>query len=325
MKFQCRWISGCPWLNRVVSPIVLLLTAACTHAAEPWWKNAVIYEVYPRSFADTNGDGIGDLNGIAAHLDYLKNLGVDAIWIAPFYPSPLVDFGYDVADYRNVAPEYGTLADFDRLAAEAKKRNVHVLIDLVVNHTSNQNPWFLESKSSKTNPKADWYVWHDAKPGGGPPNNWGGRNGSSWEWVPGRQQYYYHHYAIEQPDLNWRNPEVREAVFNVMRFWLKHGASGFRLDGISNLYEDAELRDEPPHQQASGSARPGDPEAPGRAAGFRVSVRTSNLPETFAAFKMLRKVADEFPDTVLVAQVQAANMAVLAQAYGENRDAFKLP
>src|SRR3954452_9548311 len=134
MKFQCSWISGCPWLNRVVSPIVLLLTAACTHAAEPWGKNAVIYKVYPRSFADTNGDGIGDLNGIAAHLDYLKNLGVNAIWIAPFSPSPLVDFGYDVADYRNVAPEYGTLADFDRLAAEAKKRNIHVFIDLVVNH-----------------------------------------------------------------------------------------------------------------------------------------------------------------------------------------------
>ena len=245
MKIRYCWISRSRWLNAAVNAIVLLLLAAASaNAAEPWWKNAVIYEIYPRSFADTNGDGIGDLNGITAHLDYLKNLGVDAIWIAPFYPSPLVDFGYDVADYLNVAPEYGTLADFDRLASEAKKRNIHVLIDLVVNHSSNQNKWFLESKSSRTNPKADWYVWHDAKPGGGPPNNWGGRNGSSWEWVPERQQYYYHHYAIEQPDLNWRNPEVREAVFNVMRFWLKRGAYGFRLDGISNLYEDAELRDE---------------------------------------------------------------------------------
>ncbi len=323
MKLRDSRISRSLWLNGALNAIVLLLfVARGAAAAEPWWKNAVIYEIYPRSFADTNGDGIGDLNGVTAHLDYLKDLGVDAIWMAPFYPSPLVDFGYDVADYMNVAPEYGTLADFDRMASEAKKRNIHVLIDLVVNHTSNRNSWFLESKSSKTNPKADWYVWHDAKPGGGPPNNWGGRNGSSWEWVPERQQFYYHHYAIEQPDLNWRNPEVREAVFNVMRFWLKHGAYGFRMDGISNLYEDAELRDEPSPQVAgAGTAPAGAPGGPGRGG----NTRTSNLPETFAAFKMLRKVTDEFPDTVLVAQVQAASTADLAKAYGENRDAFQLP
>ncbi len=312
-------------LNAVVSASALLLLAAVgAAAAEPWWKNAVIYEIYPRSFADTNGDGIGDLNGITAHLAYLESLGVDAIWIAPFYPSPLVDFGYDVANYVNVAPEYGTLADFDRLAAEARRRHIHVLIDLVVNHTSNQNPWFLESKSSRTNPKADWYVWHDPKPGGGPPNNWG-RNGSAWEWVPERKQYYYHHYAIVQPDLNWRKPEVREAVFNVMRFWLKRGASGFRMDGISNLYEDAELRDEPSNQPAGGPGPQAIQGAPGRAAGFGRNTYTSNLPETFAAFKMLRKVADEFPDTVLVAQVQAGSAADLARAYGDNRDAFQLP
>jgi alpha-glucosidase len=315
------------WLNQIMSPLVLLLLAACASAAEPWWRNAVIYEIYPRSFADTNGDGIGDLNGITAHLDYLKNLGVDALWIAPFYPSPLVDFGYDVKDYQNVAPEYGTLADFDRLASEAKKRNIHVLIDLVVNHTSNQHPWFLESKSSKTNPKADWYVWRDAKPAGGPPNNWGGRNGSSWEWVPERQQYYYHHYAIVQPDLNWRNPEVREAVFNVMRFWLKRGASGFRMDGISNLYEDAELRDEPARPApATGPQGAQDGVAgPGRPGGFGANTRTSNLPETFAAFKMLRKVTDEFPDAILIAQVQSISAPELARAYGDNRDAFQLP
>jgi alpha-glucosidase len=180
----------------------------------------------------------------------------------------------------------------------------------------------VASKSSRTNPKADWYVWHDGNPQGGPPNNWSNRNGSSWEWVPARQQYYYHHYAIEQPDLNWRNPQVREAVFNVMRFWMKHGASGFRMDGISNLYEDAELRDEPSRSQPT---RQGDPEAPGRAAGFTVNVRTSNLPETFEAFKMLRRVTDEFPNTVLVAQVQAASTSVFVQAYGEKRDAFQLP
>src|SRR3954453_8272952 len=144
MKFQCSWISGCPWLNRVVSPIVLLLTAACTHAAEPWWKNAVIYKVYPRSFADTNGDGIGDLNGIASHLDYLRNLGVDAIWITPCYPSPQVDFGYDVSDYRNIDPMYGTLHDFDRLASAAQQRHIRIIMDLVPNHTSDQHPWFKE-------------------------------------------------------------------------------------------------------------------------------------------------------------------------------------
>ena len=326
MKIAETWTGRSRWLARSVTSIVLLVSAVVSSsAAESWWEHAVIYEIYPRSFADTNDDGVGDLNGITKHLDYLKDLGVDALWIAPFYPSPLVDFGYDVADYLNVAPEYGTVADFDRLTAEAKQRNIHVLIDLVVNHTSNQNPWFLESKSSKTNPKADWYVWHDAKPGGGPPNNWSNRTGSCWTWVPERQQYYYHHYAIEQPDLNWRNPEVREAVFNVMRFWMKHGASGFRLDGISNLYEDAELRDEPPHQSPTPPSRQGDPEAPGRATGFTVNVRTSNLPETFGEFKKLRKVTDEFPDTVLVAQVQAPNPAVFVKAYGENRDAFELP
>ena len=310
-------------LRLAVAALTLVITVLNAAAAStPWWQSAVIYEIYPRSFADSNGDGTGDLDGITAHLDYLKNLGVDAIWLAPFYPSPQVDFGYDVADYVNVDPRFGTLADFDHLTSEAKKRNIHVLVDLVVNHTSNQHPWFLESKSSRTNPKADRYVWHDARPGGGPPNNWSNRNGSSWEWVAARQQYYYHHYAIEQPDLNWRNPEVHEAVFNIMRFWLKHGASGFRLDGISNLYEDEELRDEPPRPQPSAQ---GDSEAPGRPAGFTVNVRTSNLPETFDEFKALRKVADEFPDTVLVAQVQAASTATFVKAYGENRDAFQLP
>src|SRR5579863_5585624 len=170
-----------------------------------WWKNAVIYEVYPRSFGDSNGDGMGDLNGITSHLDYLKNLGVDAIWMTPFYPSPQVDFGYDVSDYRNVDPRYGTLADFDRMVSEAKKRNIKVIIDMVLNHSSDQHPWFLESRSSRTNPKADWYVWRDGKPDGSPPNNWlSSFGGSAWKWVPERGQYYYHHYYAEQPDMNWR-------------------------------------------------------------------------------------------------------------------------
>src|SRR6184192_35120 len=183
------------------------------NSADPWWKHAVIYEIYPRSFQDSNGDGIGDINGITSRLDYLKDLGVDAIWITPMYPSPQIDFGYDIADYEAFDPQYGTMADFDRLVSEAKKRNIRILMDYVANHTSDQHPWFLESRSSRTNPKRDWYVWRDATPGGWPPNNWLSiMGGSVWEWDPATEQYYLHSYLKQQPDLNWRNPEVRSAM-----------------------------------------------------------------------------------------------------------------
>ena len=213
-----------------------------------WWRHAVIYEIYPRSFGDTNGDGLGDLNGITEHLDYLKDLGVDAIWITPCFPSPQVDFGYDVSDYTAIAPEYGTMADFDRLMAEAKKRNIRVLLDFVVNHTSDQHPWFIESASSRTNPKADWYVWRDGK---GPdhrqvPNNWTSVfGGPAWQWGPQRQQFYYHFFYKQQPDLNWRNPQVRKAMYDVMRFWMDKGVSGFRLDAVETLFEDPNLTPDP--------------------------------------------------------------------------------
>src|SRR5687767_10518856 len=180
-----------------------------------WWQTGVIYQIYPRSFKDSNGDGIGDLEGIIRQLDYLNDgtpasLGVDAIWISPIYPSPMADFGYDVADYTDIDPMFGDLATFDRLVEEAHKRNIRVVIDHVPNHTSDQHPWFLESRSSRTNPKADWYIWRDPKPDGSLPNNWGGCfGGSAWEWVEERQQYYFHQFAVEQPDLNWRNPDVR--------------------------------------------------------------------------------------------------------------------
>jgi alpha-glucosidase len=204
-----------------------------------WWRSAVIYEVYPRSFGDANADGIGDLNGITEHLDYLKDLGIDAIWIAPFYPSPQVDFGYDISDYRGIDPQFGTMADFDRLMAEAKKRNIRVITDMVLNHTSDKHQWFIESKSSRTNPKADWYIWHDGKPNGQPPNNWHSIFGhSAWEYVPSRRQYYYHAFYKEQPDLNWRNQEVRKAMYDVLRFWMDKGVAGFRLDAITSLFED---------------------------------------------------------------------------------------
>jgi alpha-glucosidase len=299
------WMLGC----------MLLPAAAASAATEPWWKHAVIYEIYPRSFADSNGDGTGDLNGITAHMDYLKSLGIDAIWLTPFYPSPQVDFGYDISDYRNVDPRYGTLADFDRMVAEAKKRNIRVLIDLVVNHTSDQHPWFVESRSSTSNPKADWYLWQTPKGGSQPPNNWiSSFGGSAWQWAPTRNQFYFHHYYVEQPDLNWRNPEVRTAVSDILRFWLKRGVSGFRLDGIGNLYEDAALRDEP---VLSGVSTLGDPNLS--------HIYTSNLPETHDAYRMLRKVADEFPDTVLVGQVGANTAAELAMAYGAANDELQLP
>jgi alpha-glucosidase len=305
----------------VVTLGALAVAAACGRAAapaapaDPWWTHAVIYEVYPRSFADSNGDGTGDLNGITAHLDYLEGLGVDAIWLTPFYPSPQVDFGYDISDYRDVDPRYGTLADFDRLVAEAKGHGIRILIDLVVNHTSDEHPWFVESRSSPEGPKADWYVWHAARPGQQPPNNWTSSfGGPAWEWVPARNEYYFHHYYVQQPDLNWRNPDVRDAVADILRFWLERGVSGFRLDGIGNLYEDDALRDEP---VVGGPNALGDPELS--------HLYTRNLPETHDAYRMLRRVADEFPDTVLVGQVGSSDVAELAGAYGANHDELQLP
>ncbi|HET9698702.1 MAG TPA: alpha-amylase family glycosyl hydrolase, partial [Terriglobales bacterium] len=212
---------------------------------DEWWKHAIIYEIYPRSFQDTNGDGMGDLNGITQRLGYLKDLGIDAIWITPFYPSPQIDYGYDISDYTAIDPDYGTMADFERLVREAKKRNIRVLMDFVINHTSDQISWFKESRSSKTNPKRDWYIWRDGK-NGGPPNNWlSWFGGSAWTLDPKTNQYYYHYFYTQQPDLNWRNPEVKKAMFDVVRFWLDKGASGFRIDAVSRLYEDPNLHDDP--------------------------------------------------------------------------------
>src|ERR1700736_230895 len=233
-----------------------------THEPAPkWWHNAVIYEIYPRSFQDSNGDGIGDLNGITQRLDYLQALGVDAIWISPMYPSPQVDFGYDISDYENVDPQYGTLKDFDRLVEEAKKRNIRVILDMVLNHTSDQHKWFIESASSRKNPKRDWYVWNDGKPGPNgtpvPPNNWESLfGGSAWEYMPQTKSFYYHKFYKQQPDLNWRNPAVEKAMFGAMRFWLDRGVAGFRLDAIPTLFEDTQLRDE---RELGGINAQGDP------------------------------------------------------------------
>src|SRR5215470_7095754 len=209
-------------------------------ADKPWWKYAVIYEIYPRSFQDSNGDGVGDINGITSRLRYLSvDLGVNAIWITPMYPSPQFDFGYDVADYEAIDPQLGTMADFDHLVAEAKKWNIRIIMDWVPNHTSDQHAWFKESRSSRDNPKRNWYIWRDGKGPGEPPNNWQSWFGhSAWQFDAKTCQWYYHHFYVQQPDLNWRNPEVRKAMYDVLRFRLDKGVSGFRMDAVSRLFED---------------------------------------------------------------------------------------
>jgi alpha-glucosidase len=285
-----------------------------------WWQKAVVYQVYPRSFMDSNGDGIGDLNGVTAKLDYLKALGVDTIWLNPCYPSPELDTGYDISDYKGIDPQYGTMADFDRLVAEAKKRHLRVIMDLVLLHSSNQHSWFIESRSSRTNPKADWYVWRDGKANGEPPNNWQSfdpTSKSAWTYEPKRNQYYYHLFRKEQPGLNWRNPELRKEMWDTVHFWLDRGVDGFRLDAIANLFEDREFRDnEAP--RISGSGEDFDAIAFGR--------YTWNLPEFHAAMRELRHILDSYPgDRVLIGETDANSFDALVSDFGHDKDEIQLP
>ena len=298
-----------------------------------WWKNAVIYEVYPRSFQDTNGDGVGDLNGITRRLDYLKQLGVDAIWLTPVYPSPQVDFGYDISDYRNIDPQYGTLADFNRLVAEANKRHIRVIMDMVMNHTSDQHPWFLASRSSRDNPYRNWYVWHDGKgetatSKGEPPNNWQSLFGhSAWQWDPRTRQYYYHKFYIQQPDLNWRNPAVLQAFKDILDFWLQRGVGGFRFDAITALFEDPSLADEGVVRDKNGKPvinAYGDPKLDGS--------KTDNQPGVNAVVAEMRATADQFASTrfpgtrVLIGETYLPNIAELRKMYGTPaKPEFELP
>jgi len=287
--------------------------AANTEAA-PWWKHAVFYELYPRSFADSNGDGIGDLNGIDSKLDYLKDLGVDAIWISPCYPSPQVDFGYDISDYENIDPMYGTLKDFQHLANDAKKHDIRIIMDFVLNHSSPQHKWFLDSASSRTSAHRDWYIWRDGKAPGVPPNNWvSGFGGSAWEFDPKTGQYYYHYFAVGQPDLNWRNPAVEKAMFDVTRFWYKHGVSGFRLDAVDLLFEDPNLHDNP---VLPGKNEFGDPNMENK--------YNDKLPEVHTELKKLRKVADE-SDAVLIGETYTSNREELKEYYGDHNDEVQMP
>jgi alpha-glucosidase len=298
-----------------------------------WWKNAVIYEIYPRSFQDTNGDGIGDLNGIIDHLDYLKELGVDAIWLTPIYPSPQVDFGYDISDYRAIDSMFGTMADFDRLVDEAGKRRIRVIMDMVMNHTSDQHKWFLESRSSRDNPYRDWYVWRDGKgetatSPGQPPNNWQSYfGGSAWQWDPKTRQYYYHKFYVQQPDLNWYNPKVHQAFKDIIAFWLQHNVGGFRFDAITTLYEDPELRDEGVVKDKNGNPiinAYGYPQLD--------DSRTNNQPGVHAVIAEMRAEADRFDfksfpgARVLIGETYLPNVGELAKMYGTpEKPEFELP
>jgi alpha-glucosidase len=279
-----------------------------------WWQHAVFYEIYPRSFADSNNDGVGDLNGITSKLDYLKDLGVDAIWISPCFPSPQVDFGYDVSDYENIDPMYGTLADFDALSAAAKKHGIRIILDFVVNHSSDQHKWFLDSKSSRTAEHRDWYIWRDGKAPGQPPNNWTSTfGGSAWQLDPTTNQYYYHYFYAEQPDLNWRNPAVKAAMFDVTRWWYKRGVSGFRLDAVDTLFEDPNLKDNP---VLPGKNAFGDP--------IQEKKYNTKLPDLHGALRDLRKVTDEY-NGVLIGETWTSNIAELNLYYGQGNNELQLP
>jgi len=328
-------MNPCRWL-----PALLLGASLCaagfaqtpsvgqTSASDPWYNHAVIYEIYPRSFRDTNGDGLGDLKGITQRLPYLESLGVDTIWIAPMFPSPQVDFGYDVSNYDAVDPQYGTMADMDRLLASARQHHIRVLLDFVLNHTSDKHAWFRESASSRTNPKADWYIWNSGKPdptGGkapnshhgpdgwvAPPNNWSSLfQGSAWEWVPARGQFYYHYFYKQQPDLNWRNPAVEKAMFDAMRFWLDRGVAGFRLDAIATLFEDPSLKDD----TLTGSLD---------ASGFPETshILTSGLPQVHDVMRRMRRMVDSYSAAtypnrrVLVGEIYVPSTSQLATWYG---------
>jgi alpha-glucosidase len=283
-------------------------------AEDPWWQHAIFYEIYPRSFADTNSDGIGDLNGITAHLDHLKDLGIDAIWITPCFSSPQVDFGYDVSDYRNIAPEYGTLQDFDRLQSEARKKGIRIILDYVINHTSDQHEWFKQSASSRNNPKRDWYVWREGKAANKPPNNWlSDFGGSAWKFDPKTNQYFYHMFYPEQPDLNWRNPDVMNAMHDVLRFWFDRGVAGFRLDAVTTMFEDPQMRD---ISIRKGVTYAGDP---------NYDLSAQNLaPEMHEALRGVRKVADPY-NAVLIGETWTSGIDSLNAFYGKNQDELQLP
>lgn len=281
-----------------------------------WWQKGVIYQIYPRSYQDGNGDGIGDLKGIISRLDYLKWLGVKGVWLSPIYPSPMADFGYDISDYENIHSLFGTIEDFDQLLQEVHSRKMKLLLDLVPNHTSDQHPWFLEARSSRDNPKRDWYIWHDGADGGRYPNNWlSVFGGSAWEWDEQTGQYYYHAFLKEQPDLNWRNSEVQEAMLGMMAFWLDKGVDGFRVDVMWHMIKDKQLRDNPPnpdyqqHQPTYEQLLP---------------VYSTDQPEVHDIVREMRNVIDAYQDRLLIGEIYLP-VQKLVMYYGIDNQGAHLP
>jgi alpha-glucosidase len=281
-----------------------------------WWRHGIFYQVYPRSFGDSDGDGVGDLGGIIARLPYLKSLGVDAVWLSPILPSPMADFGYDISDYTGIDPLFGSMDDFDALVNAAHEKGLRLILDLVPNHTSDQHPWFREARSSRDNPKRDWYIWADPAPHGGAPNNWLSEfGGSAWQYDEATSQYYYHAFLAAQPDLNWRNPAVRQAIYDAMRFWLAKGVDGFRVDVIWHLIKDASLRDNPPNPHY----------VDGRPPHERILTRYStDQPEVHEVVAEMRRVTDEFDARVLIGEIYLPLQRLVAY-YGNDLGGAHMP
>lgn len=282
----------------------------------PWWRTAVIYHILVPSFYDTDADGWGDINGITEKLDYIQWFGVDAIWLSPVYPSPLLDLGYDISDYLGVEPKFGTLDGLDRLVSEAHSRDLKVILDWVPNHSSDRHSWFCESRSSRNNPKRDWYIWRDGKPDGSPPNNWiSVFGGSVWQWDDHTGQYYMHHFLDSQPDLNWRNPDMQAAMYDSMRFWLSRGVDGFRIDALDMLIKDEQFRDNPPNPDYEDGNGPDSQHLP-------VYTRAQKGIHDIVA--QMRKVADEYPDRLLAGELYLP-LEEVALFYGREKPELHLP
>jgi alpha-glucosidase len=297
---------------RVVSPA----SPETTMPKLRWWQRGIIYQIYPRSFQDSDGDGIGDLDGILQRLDYLAWLEIDAIWLSPIFPSPMADFGYDISNYTDIDASLGTLANFNHLLDAAHQKGIKVILDFVPNHTSDQHPWFLESRSSRVSAKRDWYIWRSAAEDGGPPNNWlSVFGGSAWEWDEASRQYYYHAFLKEQPDLNWHKREVREAMYDVLRFWLKRGVDGFRVDVIWHLIKDGQFRDNPPNPHYR----------PGQQPYARLDpVYCTDRPEVHEVISEMREIVDSYEDRVLIGEIYLP-VERLVTYYGIGLEGVHLP
>jgi alpha-glucosidase len=292
------------------------MTARMKQRDEYWWRHGIFYQIYPRSFQDFNADGVGDIAGIIDRLPYLLELGIDAIWLSPIFPSPMADFGYDISDYIGVDPLFGTMEDFDALIRAAHLNSLKVILDLVPNHTSNRHPWFVESRRSRDNPKRDWYIWRDPRPDGSAPNNWLSEfGGSGWEYDATTAQYYYHAFLVQQPDLNWRNPEVRQAIYDVMRFWLRKGVDGFRVDVIWHLIKDAEFRDNPTNPNFHEGRPPHEK---------ILTQYSTDQPEVHDVIAQMRRVIDEFGSRVLIGEVYLPLHRLVAY-YGNDLAGAQMP